>query len=90
MKIDQAVDTAIAQQERRLKALRTKALQVQTDLFGGAIPVQAEMDFSAAEARADLQDLLEQFLSRHSSANDLGLRLHGESASRWRAFYTYT
>lgn len=36
------------------------------------------MDFSAAEARADLQDLLEQFLSRHSSANDLGLRLHGE------------
>jgi hypothetical protein len=40
--------------------------------------VQAEMDFSAAEARADLQDLLEQFLARHSSVNDLGLRLHGE------------
>ena len=36
------------------------------------------MDFSATEARASLQELLEQFLTRHSSANDLGLRLHGE------------
>jgi hypothetical protein len=78
LKIDQAVDAAIAQQERRLNALRSKAQQVQADLFGGAPPVQAEMDFSAAEARADLQELLEQFLTRHSNANDLGLRLHGE------------
>ena len=78
LKIDQAVDAAIEQQELRLKALRTKAQQVQADLFGGAPPMQAEMDFSAAEARADLQELLEQFLTRHSSANDLGLRLHGE------------
>ena len=78
LKIDQAVDTAIAQQERRLKAIRVKVQQVQLDLSGGAPPVQEEMDFSAAEARADVQELLEQFLSRHSSANDLGLRLHGE------------
>jgi hypothetical protein len=78
LKIDQAVDAAIDQQERRLNALRSKAQQVQADLFGGAPPVQAEMDFSAAEARADLQALLEQFLTRHSSPNDLGLRLHGE------------
>jgi hypothetical protein len=78
LKIDQAVDAAIEQQERRLRALSTKAQQVQTDLFGGAPPVQAEMDFYAEEARTDLQDLLEQFLTRHSSANDLGLRLHGE------------
>lgn len=76
--IDQAVDTAIEQQERRLKTLRAKALQVQADLFSGAPPVQAEMDFSADEARADLQELLEQFLTRHSSSNDLGLRLQGE------------
>jgi hypothetical protein len=81
LKIDQAVDAAIEQQELRLKALRTKAQQVQADLFGGSPPVQAEMDFSAAEARADLQELLEQFLTRHSSANDLGLRLHGEQLS---------
>lgn len=73
LKIDQAVDAAIDQQERRVKAL-----QVQADLFGGAPPVQVEMDFSATEARADLQQHLEQFLSRHSRANDLGLRLHGE------------
>jgi hypothetical protein len=78
LKIDQAVDAAIEQQERRLRALSAKAQQVQPDLFGGAPPVQAKMDFSAAEARTDLQELLEQFLTRHSSANDLGLRLHGE------------
>ena len=78
LKIDQAVDATIEQQERRLRALSVKAQQVQADLFGGAPPVQAEMDFSAAEARTDLQELLEQFLTRHSSANDLGLRLHGE------------
>ena len=78
LKIDKAVDAAIDQQERHLKALQAKALQVQSDLFGGAPPVQAEVDFSAAEARTGLQELLEQFLSRHSSANDLGLRLHGE------------
>jgi hypothetical protein len=78
LKIDQAVDAAIDQQERRVKALRTKALQVQADLFGGAPPVQEEIDFSPADARADLQELLEKFLIRHSSANDLGLRLNGE------------
>ena len=78
LKIDQAVEATIAQQERRLNELRTKAHQIQTDLFGRAPPVQEEMDFSVTEARTNLQDLLEQFLSRHSSANDLGLRLHGE------------
>jgi hypothetical protein len=78
LKIDQAVDSAIEQQEHRLKALRAKAIQVQADLFGGVPPLQEEMDFSAVDARADLQELLEQFLTRHSSANDLGLRLHGE------------
>jgi hypothetical protein len=78
LKIDKAVDAAIEQQESRLRALSAKAQQVQPDLFGGAPPVQAEMDFSAAEARTDLQELLEEFLTRHSSANDLGLRLHGE------------
>ena len=81
LKIDQAVDTAIAQQERRLKALSAKALQIQADLFGGALPVQEEMDFSAAEARAGLQGHLEKFLSHHSNANDLGLRLHGEQVA---------
>ncbi len=78
LRIDQAMDAAIEQQARSLKALQAKALQVQSDLFGGAPPVQREMDFSAAEAHNDLNRLLEQFLSRHSSANDLGLRLHGE------------
>jgi hypothetical protein len=78
LKIDHAVDAAIDQQERRLKALRTKAQQVQEDLFGEAPPVQEEINFSAAEVRADLKALLDRFLSLHSSADDLGLRLHGE------------
>ena len=78
LKIDQAVDAAIERQELRIKDLRAKAQEVQLDLTGGAPPVQAEMDFSAADARADVQELLEEFLTRHSSANDLGLRLHGE------------
>jgi hypothetical protein len=78
LKIDQAVDAAIEQQESRIKLQRARVQEVQPDLFGGAPLVQEEMDFSAAEARADLQELLEQFLTRHSSANDLGLRLHGE------------
>ncbi len=78
LKIDQAVDSAIDQQEQQLKAQRPKVQHVQLSLSGEAPPVQAEMDFSPVEARADLQELLEQFLSRHSSANDLGLRLHGE------------
>lgn len=78
LKIDKAVDAAIQQQERRLKAQRTKLQQVQLDLSGETPQVQVEMDFSAAEARTDLHFLLEQFLSRHTNANDLGLRLHGE------------
>ncbi len=78
LKIDTAVEGAIAQQERRLNELRTKAQQIQPEIFGGAPPVLQETDFSAVNARADLQELLEQFLTRHSSANDLGLRLHGE------------
>jgi hypothetical protein len=78
LKIDQAVDAAIDRQERRLKGLRIKAQEVQLDITGGVPPVQEEMDFSAAAARADIQELLEQFLAHHSSASDLGLRLKGE------------
>jgi len=81
LKIDKAVETAIAQQERRLNELRTKAQQIQPDLFSGAPPVQEEMDFAVTEARTNLQQLLDQFLSHHSSGNDLGLRLHGEQLS---------
>jgi hypothetical protein len=78
LKIDRAVNTAIEQQEQQLMAKRARVHQVQPDLFGVAPPVQEEMDFFAAEARADLQQLLEQFLTRHSSGNDLGLRLYGQ------------
>jgi hypothetical protein len=81
LKIDRAVDHAIEQQEQRLKQLSAKAQQVQPDFFNGMPPVQDELDFLARDTRADLQDLLEQFLDRHSSASDLGLRLYGEQLS---------
>jgi hypothetical protein len=72
LRIDQAIDAAIDQQERRLKALRVKAQQVQMDFSGKGPPVQEEIDFSTEDARADLQELLEQFrpgvATRHRGA----------------------
>jgi len=78
LKIDQAVDAAIEKQEGRLNELRAKAHQIQPDLFGGAPPLQEEFDFSATEARTSLQELLNQFLVRHSTGGDLGIRLRGD------------
>ena len=86
LKIDQAVEAAIEQQEQRLKAQRARVQQVQPDFFDGAPPVREEIDFSPTEARADLQELLEQFLTRHSNANDLGLRLNGQQLSAGMRF----
>ena len=86
LKIDQALDAAIEQQEQRLKAQRARVQQIQPDFFDGAPPVQEEMEFSATEARADLQELLEQFLTRHNNANDLGLRLNGQQLSAGMRF----
>lgn len=72
------MDAAIEQQESRLNAQRARVQQVQPDFFEGAPPVQEEMDFTAAEARTGVQELLEKFLNHHTGANDLGLRLYGE------------
>ena len=48
----------------------------QGDLFGG-FPEQ-QVKLTVGEAKATVLDKLEQFLSRHSASEDLGLRLDGE------------
>lgn len=57
-----------------LKQPKQKELLEQT----GAKPDEKTLQFSSTDARTTIQNVLDQFLTRHSSANDLGLRLHGE------------
>ncbi len=68
LKIDQAVDEAIARHERAARLQSDEAL-----FEGGAAP-----SFEAATARQTLLDRLEAFLARHTGGDDLGLRLRGE------------
>lgn len=81
LKIDHAVEEVIEQQEKRLEQLRVRGRQLDAIKDGISPPQEAELAFSANDARATIQDLLDQFLSRHSSGDDLGLRLHGEQLS---------
>ena len=76
LKIDQAVETAIQRQEDKIAWLREPKQQ---ELLGqaGAKPDVTSIRFSPVDARTSIQVLLERFLALHSSANDLGLRLHG-------------
>jgi hypothetical protein len=71
LKVDMAVDEAL--EEADLQFERTRG---QGDFFSGFQPQQAKL--TAREAKANLLDKLEQFLKRHSTGEDLGLRLDGE------------
>ncbi|MGB8297152.1 MAG: DNA methyltransferase, partial [Polyangia bacterium] len=72
LKVDAAVNDALSatnlEFERQGKG--------QGDLFGG-FP-QQQVKLTVDEAKATVLDKLEQFLSRHSASEDLGLRLDGE------------
>jgi hypothetical protein len=73
LKVDAAIDDAIRDQERAVGKLEV----AQGDLLSGRFPVQqARVDWTAA--RATLLERLEAFLARHTSEEDLGLRLDGE------------
>lgn len=75
LKVDRAVDDAIRAFERGGGAVGDKPVQV--GLFGGdAHPQQLRMD--AATARDSVLESLERFLHRHTSHDELGLRLRGE------------
>lgn len=71
LKVDAAVDDALRSVE--LEFERTRG---QGDFFKG-FPAQ-QVKLSLSEARATVLDRLERFLTRHSSSEDLGLRLDGE------------
>jgi hypothetical protein len=71
LKVDGAVDDALRSVE--LEFERTHG---QGNLFSG-FPAQ-QVKLSLAEAKATVLDRLERFLARHSSSEDLGLRLDGE------------
>jgi hypothetical protein len=75
LKVDAAVDEAIAAHER---AGGARALPVQQNLFGEAVTPQIALDFDAAAARRSVLDQLETFLGQHTRGDDLGLRLRGE------------
>jgi hypothetical protein len=71
LKVDAAVDEALAATN-----LEFERSHGQGDLFGG-FP-QLPVKLTVGEAKATVLDKLEQFLSRHSASEDLGLRLDGE------------
>jgi hypothetical protein len=74
LKIDHAVDEAIARNETELG----QAIPDQGDLFAGFSPRVERKIIDRAEARATLLDRIEAFLARHTGGDDLGLRLRGE------------
>lgn len=71
LKVDAAVDEALRSAE-----LEFEKAHGQGDFFKG-FPAQ-QVKLSIGEARATVLDRLERFLTRHSSSEDLGLRLDGE------------
>lgn len=71
LKVDAAVDEALAATN-----LEFERSHGQGDLFGGF--AQQQVKLTVGQAKATVLDKLEQFLSRHSASEDLGLRLDGE------------
>jgi len=72
LKVDAAVEEALKSAELEIE----RGLAGQGDLFNGFAMQQVKL--SLGEAKATVLDKLEQFLARHSGAEDLGLRLDGE------------
>ncbi len=71
LKVDAAVNEALRSVE-----LEFERSHGQGDLFGG-FPAQ-QVKLSIGEAKATILDRLERFLAKHSTSQDLGLRLDGE------------
>jgi hypothetical protein len=74
LKIDAAVDEAIAKHESQL-AIRLPPYN--RDLFGDSIESQQVIDFDAMSTRRTLLAGLERFLNAHTGGVDLGLRMRG-------------
>jgi hypothetical protein len=77
LKVDAAVEDAIRAHERGVAA----AAQAKFGFAGGGVvPTQVSLGLGAA--KESILDKLEEFLSRHASEEDLGLRLDGEQLAR--------
>ena len=72
LKVDAAVNEALSVAKLEIE----RGLPGQGDFYKGFAMQQVKL--STGEARATVLDKLEQFLSRHSASEDLGLRLDGE------------
>ncbi|MEH1975444.1 MAG: BREX-6 system adenine-specific DNA-methyltransferase PglX [Nostoc sp.] len=70
LKVDTAVDAAISEYESQFQQA------IQGNIFAGF--GEQKPDFNFQQTKASLLDKLEQFLSRCTSGDDLGLRLRGE------------
>jgi hypothetical protein len=76
LKIDRAVEETLDTYER---SLGRSYERVQTGLFDGKPNAQqAALVFEREQVRATLVERLETFLGKHTSGEDLGLRLRGE------------
>jgi hypothetical protein len=74
LKVDTAVDDALNQHEAVLGRVKPE----QGDLLTGFKSEPERIAIGRVEAKATLLDRLESFLSKHTSGDDLGLRLRGE------------
>jgi len=75
LKVDAAVEEAIRQHEAANGKSGDLTQKLLSDEFA---PAQKELRFDRAEARLNVVDRLEAFLAKHTSGDDLGLRLRGE------------
>ena len=74
LKIDEAVDEAIRAHEREATELAAK--REQGMLFDGFQPEKTALPFD--EAKGSVLEKLDRFLEKHTTGEDLGLRLRGE------------
>jgi hypothetical protein len=77
LKMDSAVEAAVQLQEDKIAWMKQPRQQELLEQEGIETDDQT-LEFSADDARTTIQRALDQFLTSHSSGNDLGLRLHGE------------
>lgn len=75
LKVDAAIETAIAEHE---KTLNWDQNVQQLNLFADGRIEQKKLHFPRERMEVNLLSALESFLSRHTSAQELGLRLRGE------------
>lgn len=78
LKVDAAIDTAIAEFERSLGWEAWGDRVKQLNLFPDGRIEQQPFRFSRERVAVGVVAALERFLSQHTSAQELGLRLHGE------------